>query len=194
MEKGFTLIEVVILFVIFLTVAALVIPLSVDDALTTKNITKWKNSKHEFVRFSSALADKKYDKTCGIAKGDFIKILEKYYPLKNKINYPIKYMNGDVPEERYCYNEIYTTDNGAAIAFNLFEDKNICGTLMYDVNGKKGPNVWGKDVFGFNIYPDKLEPLGDGEDNVIIEADCSGQGTGLYCSSYYLKKRRITYD
>ena len=42
-------------------------------------------------------------------------------------------------------------------------DKNendAIGILMYDVNGKIGPNVWGKDVFGLNIYTDRFEPFG----------------------------------
>ena len=33
------------------------------------------------------------------------------------------------------------------------------GMLMYDVNGKKGPNVWGKDVFGYDIYEKGFEPF-----------------------------------
>ena len=31
---------------------------------------------------------------------------------------------------------------------------------MYDVNGKSSPNVWGKDIFGFNVYKDKIVPFG----------------------------------
>ena len=42
MEKGFTLTEVIILFVIFITVAILVVPLSVDDAITKNSTSKWK--------------------------------------------------------------------------------------------------------------------------------------------------------
>ena len=51
-----------------------------------------------------------------------------------------------------------------------------------DVNGKKGPNVWGKDVYGYNVYANKIEPLGKNEDPITIETDCSRQGTGVYCS------------
>ena len=57
---------------------------------------------------------------------------------------------------------------------------------MYDVNGKKGPNVWGKDIFGLNIYNDKFEPIGKNEPINIQKQDCSKNGTGLFCSNYYL--------
>ena len=35
----------------------------------------------------------------------------------------------------------------------------IEGLLMYDVNGQMGPNTWGKDVFGLNIYKNKFAYL-----------------------------------
>ena len=53
-------------------------------------------------------------------------------------------------------------------------------------NGKSSPNIWGKDVFGMNIYKDKLEPFGAAASNDEVEFDCSRQGTGMYCSSYYI--------
>ena len=57
---------------------------------------------------------------------------------------------------------------------------------MYDVNGKSGPNVWGKDVFIMKIYNDRFEPFGKSEDISSQKQDCSKSGTGLACSSYYL--------
>ena len=44
MKNGFTLIEVSILFIIFIIVAVLIVPLSVDDVILAKNIEKWKQS------------------------------------------------------------------------------------------------------------------------------------------------------
>ena len=43
MKKGFTLVEVSILFVIFLIVAFLVAPLSLDDTLQAKNTSRWRS-------------------------------------------------------------------------------------------------------------------------------------------------------
>jgi type II secretory pathway pseudopilin PulG len=48
MKKGFTIVEVSILFVIFLIVAFLVAPLSLDDTMQAKNTSRWRNVQQEF--------------------------------------------------------------------------------------------------------------------------------------------------
>ena len=48
MKKAFTIIEVSILFVIFLIVAFLVAPLSLDDTAQAKNISRWRNVQTDF--------------------------------------------------------------------------------------------------------------------------------------------------
>ena len=57
---------------------------------------------------------------------------------------------------------------------------------MYDVNGAKKPNTWGKDVFGFNIYENELQPFGKNTSLQDQQNDCSKNGTGLSCSNYFL--------
>ena len=52
MKKGFTIIEVSILFVIFLIVAFLVAPLSLDDTMQAKNTLRWKNVQQDFINIS----------------------------------------------------------------------------------------------------------------------------------------------
>lgn len=189
MKDGFTLTEVIILFIIFLTVAVLVIPLSVDDAMTVKNVHKWKSVQSGFSSIPINMMNSQSYKESGVVSLEhFITALIKIHPLRNVTNYKIKYLNGETPEEHYTFKEIYNTNNGATIAFKWFDDKKsrgedkIEGILMYDVNGKRGPNTWGKDVFGFNIYANKIEPLGKNQDPITIESDCSRQGTGVYCS------------
>ena len=48
MKKGFTIVEVSILFVIFIIVAFLVVPLSLDDTLQAKNASRWRNVQSDF--------------------------------------------------------------------------------------------------------------------------------------------------
>ncbi len=195
LKDGFTLSEVIILFVIFLTVAVLVIPLSVDDAITAKNIAKWKHVQSGFAGIPITMMNTSNYKNKGAyTLEDFMAALIEVHPLKNVTKYKIKYMNGDTPEKKYTFDEIYNTDNGATVAFNWLnnsgkkgEDK-VDAVIMYDINGKRGPNVWGKDVFGFNLYDNKIEPFGAKEDPMTVEDDCSRQGTGLYCSFYYIQK------
>ena len=48
MKKAFTILEVSILFVIFLIVALLVVPLSLDDTLQAKNASRWRKVQGDF--------------------------------------------------------------------------------------------------------------------------------------------------
>ena len=191
MKKAFTLIEVVILLVIFVMVALLVIPLSIDDTIQATRISKWKQAQNDFKQIPTSVktfSDKEMDLQ------DFVTALVKIRPLNKVVSYKIKYMNDETPKAEYHFSEIYNTDSGATLAFQWLDtptydynvNKKVLGTLMYDVNGIKGPNIWGKDVFGMNIYADKIEPFGKSMSTDEVEFDCSRQGRGLYCSSYYL--------
>ena len=194
LKDGFTLVEVVILLIIFIMVAILVVPLSIDDAVASKNIAKWKRVQSSFSSIPiDMMNDKNYKQTGILTLEHFISALVKVHPLKNVVTYKIKYMNGEPPVEPYIFKEIYNTNNGATIAFNWFENSlsttgedKIEGVMMYDVNGKRGPNVWGKDIFGFNIYANKIEPFGKDKDPITVESYCSRQGTGVYCSFAFL--------
>lgn len=191
MKKAFTLVEVIILLVIFVMVALLVIPLSIDDTIQARNIAKWKQVHTDFIEIPTSI---KTFSNSSINIQDFVTALVKVHPLNKVVSYKIKYMNGDTPKDIHAFSEIYTTDSNATLAFKWYKapqiephtNKQILGILMYDVNGKTGPNVWGKDIFGMNIYQDKLEPFGTSVSNDEIEFDCSRQGTGMYCSTYYL--------
>jgi hypothetical protein len=97
-------------------------------------------------------------------------------------------MNGTFPSDSYRFKELKTTYSNAVISYKLFDkpkDERM-GILMYDVNGKNGPNSWGKDVFGMNIYEDKFEPFCKAEPISVQKQDCSKNGTGICCSNYYL--------
>ncbi len=191
MKKAFTLVEVIILLVIFIMVALLVIPLSIDETIQARNISKWKQVQNDFIEIP--LSIKTFSKS-DLNIQNFVTALVKKHPLNKVISYKIKYMNGETPSEDFIFKEIYNTDSNATLAFKWYDapkveqrtNKRLLGIMMYDVNGKMGPNVWGKDVFGMNIYEDKLEPFGNSASNDEIEFDCSRQGTGLYCSTYYL--------
>lgn len=194
MKDGFTLIEVSILFIIFITVAILIVPLSVDDVILSKNIDRWKQSQLGFSTIPiSMMNSNNYKSEKPLNVQDFMSAIVKAYPLKKVVNYKVKYLNGDYPADDYCFPQMYLTNNGATIAFKWL-DKNsvtepdaILGKLMYDVNGKSGPNVWGKDIFGFDVYKDKLMPFGSDLEELAVEFDCTRQGTGLACSYVYLK-------
>ena len=186
MKKAFTIVEVSILFVIFLIVAFLVAPLSLDDSLQAKNTSYWRNIQPEFANIIYSINTQKNKKDFDFEK-HFKTAMES--EIKEAIvPYKITFMNNSYPSNAYRFTDYYKTHANAVISYKLFgenENGNI-GMLMYDVNGSVGPNVWGKDVFGLNIYTDRFEPFCKNDPISVQEQECSKDGTGLCCSNYYL--------
>lgn len=186
MKKGFTIVEVSILFVIFLIVAFLVAPLSLDDTMQAKHTSRWRSVQQDFSNIFYSVTTHEEETSL-----PFETVLDNILDNETKENtpsYKITFLNGTFPNNTYRFKDFHTTYSNATLAIKLFEvpQNNIQGILMYDVNGKTGPNVWGKDVFGLNIYKDKFEPFGKNEPVSNQKQDCSRNGTGLFCSNYYL--------
>lgn len=74
----------------------------------------------------------------------------------------------------YPTSETGPTCSGSSDGYN-----NICTDISIDVNGFKGPNTLGKDIFDVHVLPDRLIPFG-------IITNCSGRGWA--CSATYLKQ------
>lgn len=186
MKKGFTIIEVSILFVIFLIVAFLVAPLSIDDTSQAKNTSRWRSVQQNFNNiYYTAISGE------DLSEVPLEKLLKK--TLKNEFKtqiepYKILFLNNSTSDFSKIFSSYYVTNLGSTIAFKFYDnpiDKKY-GILIYDVNGQKGPNICGKDVFGFNIYENAFEPMGKRMSISSQKKDCSKSGTGLYCSNYYL--------
>lgn len=60
----------------------------------------------------------------------------------------------------------------------------FCGAITVDVNGFKSPNQWGKDIYSFFIYSDRILPLSPAE--LGTADDCISTGYGYSCSYKYL--------
>jgi hypothetical protein len=103
-------------------------------------------------------------------------------------SYKITYMNGTFPSGEYRFSDFKQTYSKAVVAYTLYDESqtDALGIMMYDVNGEVGPNVWGKDVFGYNIYSDRFEPFCKNDSVAVQKQDCSKSGTGLCCSNYFL--------
>jgi hypothetical protein len=186
LKTAFTIVEVSILFVIFLIVAFLVAPLSLDDTMQAKNVSNWKRVQGDFANIFYTINSQKDTENF-----DFNNTFENTIKPEVKtdiIPYKITYMNGAYPNTDYRFSTFKQTNKKATVAYKFYDQPQdgILGLLMYDVNGQVGPNVWGKDVFGFNIYEDKFEPFCKDKQNSIQDKDCSRTGTGLCCSNWYL--------
>lgn len=186
MKKGFTIVEVSILFVIFLIVAFLVAPLSLDDTLRAKNVSRWHGVQGDFQNIFYSINSQKDNDDFDFKKS-FLEIMKAQIK-SDSGNYKITYMNGTFPSGEYRFTDFKKTFSNAIVSYKLYEapQTGALGIMMYDVNGEVGPNVWGKDVFGYNIYSDRFEPFCKNDSVASQKQDCSKSGTGLCCSNYYL--------
>lgn len=186
MKKGFTIVEVLILFVIFLIVAFLVAPLSIDDTIQARNVSRWRSVQQEFGNIFHSINSQLEDSELSLE--ETLNLILENEIKEEASSYKITYLNGQLPNQEHRFKDFKTTYSNATVAIKILEPKenNLQGLLMYDVNGKKGPNVWGKDVYGLNIYEDRFEPFGKEENLSKQKKDCSKSGKGLFCSNYYL--------
>ena len=62
-----------------------------------------------------------------------------------------------------------------------------CADLRIDVNGPKGPNTWGIDIYGVNLLRNRLDPWGPEEGaNTACYRSGSKLQKGFTCAAYVL--------
>lgn len=92
-------------------------------------------------------------------------------------------------KDPFYFERLYTGQNGMIIGIKDIKDEDIFHPgfiMMFDMNGLKGPNMWGKDIYAINIFVDgKITPIGTGWELEDMKLDCSDKGTGVSCSYYY---------
>ena len=73
--------------------------------------------------------------------------------------------------------------------YNSYGSFNACGEIYEDINGKKGPNKWGRDFFYFVIKENGLVPAGcDGN-----SSDCNKNGNEYTCACKVIRENAINY-
>ena len=75
---------------------------------------------------------------------------------------------------------------------------NVCGDIHIDVNGAKGPNIIGVDIFNFYVTPDGFVPIGGrGQTERPLTTYCDYNGTiqynGYGCTAWALEKGNQDY-
>jgi len=63
----------------------------------------------------------------------------------------------------------------------------MCYAFFVDVNGEKGPNTWGKDVYYFALKEDGLYPGG------CDSGVCDKNGSGIPCACRVIRENAINY-
>ncbi len=74
---------------------------------------------------------------------------------------------------------------------------NTCGIIRIDVNGKKPPNLMGRDVFSFWVTKDKILPTGSqlegAGSGTSFENGCVGGAEGRGCTAWLLYNENMDY-
>lgn len=69
--------------------------------------------------------------------------------------------------------------------------QNILGYIYVDVNGDKGPNTAGKDLFSFWISKYGIFPIGLKDSGEALLNDCRNRG--IYCTAWVITKGNMDY-
>lgn len=202
-KNGFTIVEVVMVFLLILGVTFFILPKNMESTRQAKLISKWseKYSELEYT-FSviKAQKDSEFKEKLMAVGSDADKkklILDTFKPYMRiasevKTPYEQHYMNGQkvTPNDKYYFDNFYSTVSGEIVGFKLFnpncEKEETCVVMTFDINGDKAPNAWGYDIYGINVLKNGIEPLGKNFDQDTLRNNCSRYGTGLYCAYYYL--------
>lgn len=208
-KTGFTLAEVLITLLIIGVISSIVIPALISETQDAELHTAWKKTyadldqttkrimmdnggtmKGSFINFddlkNNYLKYLSYNKKCGGNAG-----VGNCWHQSGKWFYPNN--GGGITNWTWCAGAML--NNGVLILIdgdypncNPTSGYPHCGYIFVDVNGFKGPNTIGKDIFGLHILEKGIKPFGSQGDG--METYCNntynGWCAGCGCSAKYL--------
>ena len=89
--------------------------------------------------------------------------------------------------------------DGGHLWFKGIENTNrpdgVASDIFYDVNGRKGPNRRGYDLFEFNIVGREIVPAGELATYDSFETTCSNRnnGSGWGCAAWIIRNNNMDY-
>ena len=208
-KKAFTLAEVLITLVIIGVIAAMTIPTLINKTQKQETVSRVKKA---YSTLQSSIHKMALDK--GYPQGDysFITDANSFFDSFEKtvsimkickgsgecIPFSAKQLGGGNDAINGYTNAVITSD-GVIYTFGAFdssvfgildEDKDAyIGRFWVDVNGDKGPQTFGKDLFAFVLIQGKgVLPAGYGNTNT-----CNKYSTGVSCTARVLRESAINY-
>ena len=172
MKKRFWKIEYSITIFVIFAIILLLLPSSFISSKEAAYIHKWNetyNNVDYMFTAMTAQANENIVKGFHRAKTNeereqlMITLVKPYLRIQEedalKTKYKQYYMNGNKvnPKDQFYFDKLYNSNNGQIIGIKDIKDEDIYhpGFLMlFDMNGLKGPNTWGKDIYGINIFVD----------------------------------------
>lgn len=206
-KTAFNMVEIAIVVCLLLTTIVACLPAIFNNTRQAKIVSRWKalfaETKSNFEIFG--LNDiESVKKVCSAAmleeEDEVFKIISPYLNVdtgkdaSNLKSYTYKFSNGaQIPMESVYFTRKFAyQDNGNIVGFKWnsceCDDKTACAMALFDMNGKKGPNRIGEDIFGINIYKTGIKAFGSEFSNEELEKDCiKGNGSGASCAEFYLR-------
>ena len=216
MKKAFTLAEVLITLGIIGVVAALVMPSLISNYKKQETVSRLKKG---YNTLSNALRLSEVDngdyETWDIASDIGVQnYFDKYWKPYLKTaqlctttnrcgyssdQYSWRYRNSNT-NNMLALDNTYGTSfkfmDGIFVCVRAFSGSSVSSSLIFiDINGAKGPNVLGTDVFQFNrISPNGVVPNGYDQTDAYVNDNCANV-TGEYCAAKIMRDGWvINYD
>ena len=217
-SKAFTLAEVLIALVVIGIIAAITVPTiisNVEERERTARVKKvYATLSNAMTRVKADGGDMDFafaDNNISNMKSWYNTYLKKYL-VTTKVCYnqkgcwnsgDTKYLKGSIATQNqtgicvgdHCLTAIL--NDGTFISINTWNNGSIYGIstsapvvmgLLFDINGSKKPNTFGKDIFVTVFTEDGFVPAYKGKTKAQIDNDCSKYGTGTSCIQKYLNK------
>lgn len=216
-KKGFTIAEILITLGIIGIVAAMTIPVLLENVQDMQNKIAWKKAYSIIAQASLQVLSENgntFKNLCGYFDSKCLK--DKYAPYLNTSKlcdssnggtYGIcwihtgSYLDGGTLTDNAWDGANSRAgailNNGTLILFMYQYDtghKNWAinpyfGNVYIDVNGFKGPNIISKDIFGLTLYENTIKPFGiPGDEYGHYASTCDSDDTGWGCSAKYLQE------
>lgn len=204
-QYAFTLVEIIVVISIVVLTAIILIPNIIDDNQKLHTISQWKHTYKNIEYVFSAIkaqateTDKiAIEKTRTNDEREVVlyDLLNPYFRMQTQVDaktYKTYFMDGSFINEKndYYFKNLHTTSSGMIIGVKWLlppskaQNSLPIAMMSIDLNGAKRPNKWGQDIFGINIFLDRIQPLGEEFDEMLAKSDCSKKGKGISCSAYY---------
>ena len=112
-----------------------------------------------------------------------------------------KRINGTSITDNYTVVNSYVLASGASVRFLYSLEGNKIGNIMLDINGQKGPNILGRDLFTIGVYNNGLlddygtsAPLTETARNTLYTGQCNGSSGAWGCFGKILNDNwQMTY-